>query len=415
VGTFFIAGGFKNIRDSRQSFWSKKMETEFYGSIMIPGDRLADLEKAVEKLARRIEKGKTAADYPPTIEAVRDHFIPLANGEGVDLYHWVTIRYQTPVQEGWSLVAVYDWAIAPDGERTCYTSPVPRMMVLPEHREAEPGQCDHCNINRGRKKAMLITKNFIDYMVVGTSCIKDFLGHQSASSFVDLFSFHKMVTEANGARFQGSPTAYLNAADIVTIASMYVRQHGYVKAGSWNDTPTGSLVHTHLFPGIMRGTMDSPTAEDEQFATDAIEHIRGQSFASDYIENVVKALDAGWVTEKRIGILASVAGVYKAHTERLVADNTATLNEHRGEVNARLKGVQATVQRVRYSEGMYGTTSIVTLRDDEGRTLVWFASKFIEPEAGEQWTLDGTVKKHDEFNGTKQTVLTRVKYSEQEA
>jgi len=70
-----------------------KMETEFYGSIMIPGDRLADLEKAVEKLARRIEKGETAASYPPTIEAVRDHFIPLANGEGVDLYHWVTIRY----------------------------------------------------------------------------------------------------------------------------------------------------------------------------------------------------------------------------------------------------------------------------------------------------------------------------------
>ena len=391
------------------------MDSEFYGSILVPGDRLADLESAVAKMARRIEKGKTVADYAPTIEAVRDHFIPRKDGEGVDPYHWVTVRYQTPAQEGWHLVAVYDWEVGPDGSRTCYTSPVPGQMVLSEYREAEPGQCDHCNINRARKKAMLITKDFLDYMVVGTSCIKDFLGHKSAASFVDLFTFHKMIANVRNSGFSGQPEAYLKAVEVVTAASMYVRQHGYVKAGSWDDTPTADRVRRHMFPGILRGTLDVPTVEDEQFALDAIEHIRSQGFSSDYIENCVKALDAGWTTEKRIGLLASIPGVYKAHRERQEANKGPTLNEYRGEIKERLRGVQATVQRVRYTEGMYGTTSIITLKDGEGRTLIWFASGYHEPETGEQWTLDGTVKAHNEFKGTLQTVLTRVKYTETEA
>lgn len=391
------------------------MNSEFYGSFLIPSDRLADLEKAVEKLANRIAKGKTAADYPPTIEGTREHFIPRADGKGVDLYHWVTLRYQTPAQDGWHLVAVYDWENTPDGNTVCYTSPVPGQMVLSEYREVESGRCDHCNISRARKKAMLITRDFLDYKVVGTSCIKDFLGHASASSFVDLYSFHKFVNDTAGGVYMGPPMAYLNAEEVVTVASMYVRTEGYVKAGSWDKTPTGTEVRIWFSPGILAGTLPVPTADDREFALAAIEHIRQQGFASDYIENCVKALDAGYVTEKRIGILASIAGVYKAHMERQEADKAPTLNEYRGEVKARLKDVQATVQRVRYSEGQYGTTSIVTLKDTDGRTLIWFASKYLEAEPGAQWTLTGTVKDHNEYNGTCQTVLTRVKYTEQEA
>ena len=57
----------------------------------------------------------------------------------------------------------------------------------------------------------------------------------------------------------------------------------------------------------------------------------------------------------------------------------------------------------------------LTALDTEGRTLIWFASKYLEAEPGEQWNLTGTVKDHNEYNGTCQTVLTRVKYTGQEA
>ena len=129
------------------------------------------------------------------------------------------------------------------------------------------------------------------------------------------------------------------------------------------------------------------------------------------MDNLQKAVTAGAISSKRIGIVASAVHVYQKARERAQEDNMPKCNEHLGTVGERLKGLTADVTRIRYSDGYYGTTTIITLRTPKGHTLVWFASGNKDVEVNDTWTFDGTVKKLDEFNGTKQTVFTRVKYA----
>lgn len=400
--------------------------SEVYASFLIPHDRLIDMEKAVKKLARRIESGKTKADFAPTIEATREQVVVFdgrmsmfdASNEYSDNarfvpYVWVTLHYQQPMVEGWHLIAVYDWEVTEDGTRTCYTSTVPGQMILKQHREVEDGRCDHCHTNRRRKKSMLITKDFIDYKVVGTTCIKDFLGHASAQDFVDLHTFHKMVHEcSNQTTGVDSEAALYETKNVLMVAAMVVRKFGYVKTNDYDAMPTVHHVHSYIAPNdkfARQFVVDNPiTSDDIKMADETAEYIMEQDASSDYIENLHKAITAGAISPKRFGVVSSAIAVYKRHIEREMDEKHAYL----APVGERLKALTGTVERVCYKDGMYGTTTIVSIREDRGHSAVWFASGYKEIEQGSHWTFDGTVKGHNEFKGTKQTVLSRVKYNE---
>lgn len=56
----------------------------------------------------------------------------------------------------------------------------------------------------------------------------------------------------------------------------------------------------------------------------------------------------------------------------------------------------------------FGTTYVHTFKDAEGNVLVWKTSTYPQFEVG-TIRIKGTIKGHDEYKGTKQTVLTRCK------
>lgn len=60
-------------------------------------------------------------------------------------------------------------------------------------------------------------------------------------------------------------------------------------------------------------------------------------------------------------------------------------------------------------EGYYGSSTLVKMIDDSNNSLTWFASSFVPFERGEHVTIKARVKDHDEYEGTKQTKLTRVR------
>ena len=58
----------------------------------------------------------------------------------------------------------------------------------------------------------------------------------------------------------------------------------------------------------------------------------------------------------------------------------------------------------------YGETNyIYKFKDESGNTIVWKTSCFQKTEVGETYEVKGKVKEHSEYNGDKQTVLTRCK------
>ena len=56
-----------------------------------------------------------------------------------------------------------------------------------------------------------------------------------------------------------------------------------------------------------------------------------------------------------------------------------------------------------------GLNFIYKFADADGNTIVWKTSKALELDEGQQYTVKGTIKEHNEYKGDKQTVLTRCK------
>jgi len=84
-------------------------------------------------------------------------------------------------------------------------------------------------------------------------------------------------------------------------------------------------------------------------------------------------------------------------------------SEHLGSVGERLT-VTAQIVCERVRDGQWGASTWFLLKTPEGHVLTWQASGTFTVEQGEDVTLVGTVKRHDEYQGTKQTVITRCRF-----
>ena len=70
---------------------------------------------------------------------------------------------------------------------------------------------------------------------------------------------------------------------------------------------------------------------------------------------------------------------------------------------------RATITHVKCFPGDFGDRFLYRMVDGQGNILVWWASASQGWEVGLGYAINGTVKKHDDYKGTKQTVLSRCK------
>ena len=112
------------------------------------------------------------------------------------------------------------------------------------------------------------------------------------------------------------------------------------------------------------------------------------------------------VTEREVGYAASAVTSW-------LRDNTpAHKGSHLGKIGDRIK-IEVTVKGFRAFESRYsrgGEGYIHIFEDASGNILQWFTDKLqsdLNISDGQKILLEGTVKKHDEYRGTKQTVVSR--------
>jgi hypothetical protein len=359
------------------------MTNTVYASYKIPTSRVKGLEKAITKLANRITKGKTTADFPPAIEYTKEviyvnglPFSPDKTYKEDDKfvsYTWVTIKYNRPIINGWHLVCVYDWEYA-DGEEICYISTVPDQMVPKEYRNVDPSDCDHCNTKRRRNKSMLVTKDFLDFKIVGSTCVKDFLGHKNPKSFIDVFSFEMSIRkecERDATVATNVKEAVLPVKFSLELAAMMVRMFGYIKTNDLEKVPTASRVESYLYPYTNEHLNfiknNKPTEYDIRVAEETAAWILKQSNSMEYFDNLQRIINAGAITWRRLGILASSIKVYQNNMERERKQaEVIRSNEWIGEPKERLRSMLAWVKSVKVKEYDMYTSTIITLETGKG-------------------------------------------------
>lgn len=294
--------------------------------------------------------------------------------------------------------------------------------------------CDHCQARRRRSEAFVVRADGSDaavpagtYRRVGRDCLVAFLGGKSAASIVVALGWPKLVRGAGGEDDEdgggwggGSSSRVHDPVSFLSWVAGVIREDGWVSKTTARESGRSATADTLalLDPASAasaasraRREQCEPTADEVTRAEAALAWARGLDPTSDYERNLSLVARQPGVSRKHAGILASALPAHtralSAEAERAARAVVAAASEYVGAVGDKIE-VRVTVEKVVETAGDFGAINVVTFRDDRGNALVWMTGA-AAGKPGDDVTLCGTVKRHAEFRGERQTHLTRCK------
>jgi len=300
--------------------------------------------------------------------------------------------------------------------------------------------CDYCKTNRWRKNLFIIQdKNNGDYKQVGSNCMKYYGWGISAEKIAKLVeTLSEMLVymdEAQEYGFSysefGGKRIYFDIREVLCYALGVTRKIGYYNSKA--DLPTKNIVKMlcdeeseqqrldRLNRWLKADIFDGKFEDYFNFADSEIDAIinyyQAQEATTDFINNIQVMLRAGYVKENNIGFIACLPNCYfkaidkKIEIEKQRAENLTF--EHFGKVGDRATVDHIDDARIISSwESSYGYGQWVTVwRLVSGKyVFIWKTSTSYNNEDFENCKgMKFTVKEHGEFNGQKQTTITRAK------
>lgn len=285
--------------------------------------------------------------------------------------------------------------------------------VPSRYRNASP-ECEHCHKIRDRKDTYLVYNSDSDeYKQVGKSCLMGYTNGLSVNVCAELLSFIREVEDAEN--YTGSAgISYNSGNDIVAdtfkkIAYPYIKKNGYVKTDQGERSTVKQLSY------LLTKT-DVPLASDKEIdaITDWIA-TWDEGKVNDFQENARIAWKKKFLEYRDLALISSfIASYFKAmqrESEIKLRKETST-SEYVGEVGSKIT-LEVANQRVLYTKepsySYYGDcTFMYRIVGTDGNIYIWSTTQLVE--VGDK--INATVKDHKEYNGEKQTTITRGKILE---
>jgi hypothetical protein len=341
----------------------------------------------------------------------------------------VEVIGQAPKIEGWKFLGTLDRYSLPGA---VIINTVPGEQI-PEQFHTADASCDHCGKIRRRNETFVLQEDETgDYKRVGRQCVRDFIGYDPKAIMRymrSLLSFSEQFADEEKYGFGGSGQRFMTFShiDVLTKTAALIDKYGWVPKSAANEehSATASDVLQVYFPPDSKYhqayaawkkwreelNLDDPKWRKEAEAARA--WLKEQTGTGEYWHNLHAIDQAEGVPTHLFGYWCSVMSGYQRAMEKLrLAEREPKLNEHVGDVKER-RDFNVKLKKRRSFEGAYGTVRLHEFRDEDGRTLIWWANVDPEMELDGQYRIKGTIKKHDEREGWKQTVLTRVKVIEE--
>lgn len=377
---------------------------------LTPGEYTATVAKIAKINERAVKRGFTGR---LTVEGTREVKVTTDSLTGFEVrevvYHTRVVG-EAPSYGGYTFLARVDRV----GE-SFVISTAPGVEHV-ERSLVNPGACDHCGFDRRRNNTYLVRNDATGQTVnVGSTCIKDFLGWDASVVF---FSDRDVEVEQGG----GYVERQFAVDTVLAYAYAAIKAHGWVARSSYDGRPTADLVATALFGGRMseqeRMAVEALRAHAAE-ATEAVATIKAYILSDDfngtstYVDNLKVIVAQEAVTGRQFGLLASAPQAWirsmEQAAERKAQQATSAGSQFVGSLKDKV-AVKGTIESVRFIDGQYGVTTLYTILGEDGNLYKWFSSNgAFGEEAGVDVHLTGTVKAHDEYRGTKSTVLTRCK------
>lgn len=404
-------------------------------------DRKEEAIAALEKLIRRAHKaGNTDITYEIVGETkVRRSYEATDDNTGEKVLREVVlpallfrVTGEAPKYAGYIFLAKIEFL---DGEDQL-AHLVPGVKIpLQERFHKTDCACDHCQVNRVRNDVFVVHHEETGAQKqVGRTCLRDFLGIDTPEKVVSRFGFWSDLGEFEdgwGSSSYRGP-AYHSLDEILSLTAADIRGRGYVSNARADDNnpSTSGRIRTALWPSrsdddqqrFSRVLKNSVADEDRAVVQAAKEYFAALEPKNEYEQNVKTLIKYDvLLKEKHFGLVVSGIAAYLRHVERLnqleVQRRRAADSAYVGEPKERLRGLVLTLDKVivlgqsRFNQ--YGETKLRIYHDDQGNIFTWISEASEQPGVGIEAKYDATVKAHKDYNGAKQTVLTRVKWLDQ--
>ena len=336
----------------------------------------------------------------------------------------------TAIVNGWEFVATLDPSYGEENIIRCA-----KDIEVPDHFRTAELECEHCHSKRHRKNTYIIHNvETGEFKQVGSSCLCDFTGGLSAEGIAGYIQLFDSLIQGEAPSEGFEVSTYIEIKDILAYAYLYTKHLGY--RNSESDYPTKVMViqayeydsrncnkYTKEEVEEYRNKYHPDYSSDEviDYVDNCLEYVRNCEEDTTYFNNLKILANAPYIHYRDIGFVTSMVAVYnrhlrdKAYKAKIAEKNKleAEASEHVGNVKDRITIIPKDIFLVTSWETIYGMTSRYKITGEDNNIYMWDCSTYIEG-GRDVVSITGTVKKHDEWNGVKQTWLTRcrVKYKE---
>ncbi len=337
-----------------------------------------------------------------------------------------TITGEAPCYGGWEFLAAVDTIETPDGhDFVLRTAPGIDDSGV-DRSQLEPGRCQHCSTLRPNRRYTYLVRNTETQQAVqvGSTCIKDFTGWAGKPVFISVdelgAELREYVAGLGADRALYSPTTVVAAAWAISRRYGWGAASAAFSARSTRDQVSSYLYGTSKADRELRHDVAGEIADAEQMAQTIVPALlEGLQGNGDYVTNLKTCLRATHVDHRHLGIVVSAVAAY----ERMIGDRERKAAALQQKPPTRFAGtigekitITGTITRLRPIEGIYGyrPKPSMLIVVDAGETVAKTftgASWAWDLEQGQTLTVTGTVKDHEDYQGSKQTVLTRPKAS----
>jgi len=390
-------------------------------TITVPEWNIAGLNQRITKLNNRATK----LDCPQLTvvcsepRSIPDPGITTAPIPNIVVYD-VTIKGECPRIDGYTFYGSLDHVSLP-GSTVVKT--VPGLNIPTQFFESKP-VCDHCGTVRRRNDTFVLKQANGEFIQIGRTCLKDFMGHDPKNVVGYLQSLYKVISELSDEEqmFVGGGKQHwgFDSTEVLLGTMAIIRQHGWKSKSKAVDgeTPTADLVIDMFMPSRdpnhkrwlanIRSDMKKNHESDSTTAMDAIKWLDSQETTGEYIHNLksIRRSKQG-VPTNLFGFWCSLIPTYIRAKEREQQNDLK--NEYFGKIKNKYTA-KVTINHVNQTQGYGGQIMIYTMITDDGYTLTWFSnSSTVTMNLGEQYTIAFTVSSHQEWGPHKQTKVVRVK------
>jgi len=371
-------------------------------------------ENGIAKLNKKALKLGFA---PISVKLIETRFLKLRNPSdpyelwGIENYLTVEEReyeIDSPelVLEGeWKLIAVFNL-------KENLVKVVPGESIGQDWK-AIANKCDHCHIDRPRNDTFLIESGVTkERMVVGRTCLSDFLGVDPAS-FLQKIDFIGELLESISYNDDGPRTPIGTSLQwFLSFVIKIVRQTGFVSKKASLDTGreptsiTANFLSSLSSKRLQEMEIETPTEDDVKTAAMTIEWMKNINPTNDYLQNLKQIAENGFITSSSSGYAASAySAMMKEQQEKAVSKTLSYI----GTVGEKIT-IKAQLVHSSAYENQFGVSFFHKFVCEDGNIVLWSTNKEMNPN---RWyNITAKVTDHKMFRNEPQTYITRPKITE---